>query len=241
MVVGVLLVFVTVVVGIVVLLVVVVLVGLKVIVYALFEFTVRFGLDTEVIGVVLVVVELVEVDGTVEDVVPYVFVVVVTVVVLVVYGAVTVVVPTVPVLVVVVGVVVLMTAVSTVTVFGKLGDSLMTGLTITGVTVVAVPFELLVLFAGGGMVTIFLPPIAPKPNNKPSMIPASARSPSKASKGFGHRLCSVSTLYAYTGGGCCCSYVFLVTIGVDAAATVVPIKGAAMELLTGRTYALVLP
>lgn len=130
-------------------------------------------------------VELTEVDGiTVEIVDPSVFVVVVTVVVLVDSGAVTAVEFVAFELVVPVGLVELITDVSTDIVLGKVGDSLIAGVT-TDFTVVTVPFVLL-LFVEVGETTIFLPPIAPRPNNNPRIIPASARSPNRASRGFGH-------------------------------------------------------
>ncbi len=128
-------------------------------------------------------VELTEVDGiTVEMVDPSVFVVVVTVVVLVDWGAVTAAEFIASELTVPVGFVELITDVSTDIVLGKVGDSLIAGVITTGFIVVAVLFVLLLV----GEFTIFFPPIAPRPNNNPRIIPASARSPNRASRGFGH-------------------------------------------------------
>ena len=81
-----------------------------------------------------------------------------------------------------VGFVELITDVSTDIVLGKVGDSLIAGVITTGFIVVAVLFVLLLV----GEFTIFFPPIAPRPNNNPRIIPASARSPNRASRGFGH-------------------------------------------------------
>lgn len=140
-------------------------------------------------------VELTEVDGiTVEIVDPSVFVVVVTVVVLVVCGAVTAAVFVVFELTMPEGFVELITDVSIDIVLGKVGDSFITGVTTTGFVVVTVPFVVLLLFVEVGGVTIFLPPIAPRPNNNPRIIPASARSPNRASKGFGHLWLSAGAL-----------------------------------------------
>jgi hypothetical protein len=131
-------------------------------------------------------VELTEVDGiTVEMVDPSVFVVVVTVVVLVDWGAVTAAEFIASELTVPVGFVELITDVSTDIVLGKVGDSLIAGVITTGFIVVVVLFVLLLLVDVGEF-TIFFPPIAPRPNNNPRIIPASARSPNRASRGFGH-------------------------------------------------------